>query len=275
MTAAGLERSSTPPGDHALIANMNAAFVYGVNRWRVNVVNNGTPADRLRGLRFYRALLTHEGRKHGLFTDGSNINNAEKARADMQEDWRKEPGAMPALPTDAYSVAYRQLNDHPEAVRSSSTITVADFFGRSETWVIESFWLEGAASVFVQRMAADGGFRLLLPPAVTAAIDSQRPSRALPAAVKQARAVLAGVMRKRKRARGEALGNPAALKKARAARADIKRKLLGVEAAQAAAAPKRRPGRRRKRAAPAAAAPRRGRPPGSKNKPKPAAPPEI
>jgi hypothetical protein len=242
---------------------MAQRFTFGANQWRINLTNNGSPADRLRGLRFYRALLIHEARKSAAATNDSR----QEAREPMESTYSKAPPpAMPALPTDAYSIAYRQVCDHPEAVRSSSTITIADFFGRSETWVIESFWLEGAATCFVQRMSSEGGFRLLLPPAVTTAIDGQRGRTIAGKRKRTARNVVAA-----RRARGEALGNPAALRKARAARAAAP--ALGSWTPGRPAAPKRRRGRTRKSAAPPAEAPaaapkRRGRPPGSKNRPK-------
>ena len=121
--------------------------------------------------------------------------------------------APSALPTDAYSVAYRNLCDHPGAIRAASTITLSDFFGRSETWVIETFRHGGSETVFLQRMAAGGAFRLVLPAEVTATIGRQRDRAVTGTRKRAAREAVATRI-----ARGDTLGNPEALAKGRAAR---------------------------------------------------------
>jgi hypothetical protein len=119
----------------------------------------------------------------------------------------------PTLPRDEFSVLLRQLNDNPGATHTQSRVDIADFYGRSQTWTIDTFRAEGAETVFVQRMSADGALRLVLPPEVTLALARQR-GRATDRNRRQgARQAVAT-----KRARGDSLGNPDALRKARRAR---------------------------------------------------------
>ena len=61
-----------------------------------------------------------------------------------------------ALPRDEFSVRLRELNDNPGAVRASSRLDIADFYGRSETWTVDTFRHDGNETGFVQRMSAEG-----------------------------------------------------------------------------------------------------------------------
>jgi hypothetical protein len=53
-------------------------------------------------------------------------------------------------------------------------VTVADFYGNAETWVIDTFRLDGKEEVLLQRVSSAGGLQLVLPPEVTAAMTRQR-----------------------------------------------------------------------------------------------------
>ena len=77
------------------------------------------------------------------------------------------------LPTDAFSILFRQLSDNPGAVQTSSRVDIADFYARRETWAIDTFRIEGAETVFVQKMSPEGGLRLILPPLITMTINHQ------------------------------------------------------------------------------------------------------
>lgn len=78
------------------------------------------------------------------------------------------------LPTDHFSRRLRELTDNPGAVRSTSTIQTADFYGNAESWIVDTFRLDAREEVFLQRISADAPIRIVLPPAVTAAIARQR-----------------------------------------------------------------------------------------------------
>lgn len=80
------------------------------------------------------------------------------------------------LPRDEFSIRLRELTDNPGAVRASSTINRIDFYGRTETWVIDTFRHDGVETVFAQRINADEGpaLRFIMPPEVTEALARQR-----------------------------------------------------------------------------------------------------
>lgn len=117
------------------------------------------------------------------------------------------------LPRDPFSVRRRELIDNPGAIRSSSTIDVADLYGNIETWRIETFRHAGGVEALVQINRANGGDRLVIPPPVMAAFDRQRGS-------------IIGTSRRRgakqavetKRAKGIPIGNADALRKGRRSR---------------------------------------------------------
>lgn len=74
------------------------------------------------------------------------------------------------LARDEFTVERRRLDGHPEAVKASTRIDVPDDYGNVTTWVIDLHRLEGKVTAFVQRGAPDGYTRMVMPPAVTAAI---------------------------------------------------------------------------------------------------------
>ena len=79
------------------------------------------------------------------------------------------------LPQDLYSRTLARVLDHPDSsTAKSSTIDLVTLLGHSETWIVKTVRIDGADTVFVQRVSADGGMRLVLPPEVCAAIARQR-----------------------------------------------------------------------------------------------------
>lgn len=78
------------------------------------------------------------------------------------------------LPVDTFSRRLRELTDNPGASRATSTVQRADFYGNSETWVIDTFRVDGQEEIFLQRISSDGSVRLVLPPEVTTAMVRQR-----------------------------------------------------------------------------------------------------
>jgi hypothetical protein len=78
------------------------------------------------------------------------------------------------VPQDEFSLMFREYRDHPQAIRSASTVNRSDFYGNTETWVVETMRAEGKEVVFLIRSNAGGGQRIVLPPEVTAAIGRQR-----------------------------------------------------------------------------------------------------
>lgn len=78
------------------------------------------------------------------------------------------------LPTDWFSRRLRELRENPGAVRTQSTINRHDFLGNSETWVVDTFRLDGKSEVFLQRMGTGEPIRTVLPPEITAAITRQQ-----------------------------------------------------------------------------------------------------
>ncbi len=121
--------------------------------------------------------------------------------------------ASDSLPTDGFSRVLRMTADHPGAVRASSTVNLQDFLGNSETWNVDTVRVDGSEIVFLQRVNAEGGMRLVLPAEITAAMARQR-DRVL--AVVRRRGARQAVATKL--AHGQAVGNPGALRDARRAR---------------------------------------------------------
>lgn len=79
------------------------------------------------------------------------------------------------LPVDHFSRRLRELTDNPGAIRSSSTINAQDFYGNAETWVVDTFRVNGGEVVFLQRVSAEPKpIRIVLPAEVTAALSRQR-----------------------------------------------------------------------------------------------------
>lgn len=74
------------------------------------------------------------------------------------------------LARDEFTATRRDLDNHPEAVKSSSRIDVVDPYGNLVTWVVDLYRLEGRVTAFVQRGANDDYIRLVIPPDVTGAI---------------------------------------------------------------------------------------------------------
>lgn len=114
------------------------------------------------------------------------------------------------LPRDEFTARRRELDGHPEAVQAKSRIDVEDPYGAVTTWILDLYRVEGQVTAFVQRGAADGYVRLVIPPAVMAAISGHQVGMVSKARRKAARRVVAD-----RRARGEKLGNPEALRKGR------------------------------------------------------------
>lgn len=78
------------------------------------------------------------------------------------------------LPKDEYSQQLRQLQANPGGVEKVSTIDLTDFYGNAVTWIVRSIRVDGDDTVFLQKIDAEGGRRLVLPAEVTAAIARQR-----------------------------------------------------------------------------------------------------
>lgn len=117
------------------------------------------------------------------------------------------------IPQDTFSRLLRQAGDNPAASRASSTVSLTDFYGNTEIWVVETFRADGADPVFMTRSAADGSMRLVLPPQITAVLARQRDQVIASARRRQARDTM-----ELRRRRGDVLGNAEALRKARQAR---------------------------------------------------------
>jgi hypothetical protein len=114
------------------------------------------------------------------------------------------------LPTDLFSRRRRELSDNPGALGSGSRVPTQDFLGNFQDWIVETFRVDGAETVFITVADQDGGRRLMLPPQVTATLYRQRDQLVARQRRKTARATVA-----MRRERGDKLGNPDALRKAR------------------------------------------------------------
>lgn len=115
------------------------------------------------------------------------------------------------LPTDDYSLTLQRVRDNPGRLETRpSTIDLQTLLGHSETWILQSIRVEDGTTVFLQRLNAAGGMRLVVPPEVVAAISRQ-------ADVLVTKSLRRGAQRsmETKREKGIPIGNPAALKAAR------------------------------------------------------------
>lgn len=125
------------------------------------------------------------------------------------------------IPTDTFSRALRSARDSQAAIRAESTVHSADFYGNTETWVIETFRVDDGRGpceqVFLQRTSAEGGMRLMLPPDVTRALARHRDQVAASARRRHGHNLIA--LRKQ---RGDKLGNVEALRNARKRRKGAK-----------------------------------------------------
>jgi hypothetical protein len=114
------------------------------------------------------------------------------------------------LPRDEFSRRLRELTDNPGALKASSRVDIVDFYGRNETWTLDTFRHDGAETTFIQRMSAEGALRLVLPPQVTTAVRRQVDSLTGRSRARGARQAV-----ETKRSKGQRVGNPEALRKAR------------------------------------------------------------
>ena len=127
------------------------------------------------------------------------------------------------LPRDDFSTRLRELHDNPGAVRAESVVHIHDPYGRLVTWNITTFRPDdGTTTAFLQRTAADGAIRVVLPPVVMAKLIGQQ---ARTTAVRRRRGARQAV--ETKRAAGQQIGNPEALKLARRTGRKTKRKKGG------------------------------------------------
>ena len=78
------------------------------------------------------------------------------------------------LPTDHFSRRLRELSSNPGAVRASSTISTADFYGNAESWIVDGFRVDGKDEILIQRINAAGAVRIVLPAEVMSAIVRMR-----------------------------------------------------------------------------------------------------
>lgn len=112
------------------------------------------------------------------------------------------------LPRDVFSVTLRGMCDNPGALHAESTVHTQDFYGNTESWIVQTFRVDGKETTFLQRNAADGNFRLVIPPEVTNAIAAQRDRITGRSRRRGARQAL-----ETKKAKGLPIGNAAALRK--------------------------------------------------------------
>lgn len=117
------------------------------------------------------------------------------------------------IPQDPFSKRRRLLADRPDSVHASSTVTVVDFYGNLQTWVFETFRVDGEETVFVNIVTTEGAIRVVMPPSVTSKLYAQREQLVTRTRRRAAHTAVAT-----RRERGDVLGNPDALAKARAAR---------------------------------------------------------
>lgn len=116
------------------------------------------------------------------------------------------------LPRDEFSVARRELANHPEAVQATSRIDVADPYGNVTTWVLDLVRVNGSVTAFVQRIDQGGAIRIVVPGVVNEAITRHHAGLITKQRRKTARRVAHDRI-----ARGDTLGNPEALRRARSA----------------------------------------------------------
>lgn len=107
------------------------------------------------------------------------------------------------------------MKDNPGALGSGSTIHSTDFYGNTETWVVETFRTEDGREVgFLQRNGPEGGTRWVLPAEVMAALSRHRDQLVSRSRKRAARRGL-----ETRKLRGQVIGNPAALAAGRARQA--------------------------------------------------------
>lgn len=131
----------------------------------------------------------------------------------IEDEPRRQPReheVTETLPRDAFSTALRELQGNPGAVRTQSRVDIPDLYGRSETWLIDTFRHGDKTTTLLQRMSATEPLRLVLPPAVMAALDRQGNTITRHVRRRGARQAVAT-----KLAEGTPVGNPDALRKAR------------------------------------------------------------
>lgn len=121
--------------------------------------------------------------------------------------------AETTLPTDQFSTRRRELVDNPGAFHTTGAVTRGDIYGNVETWLLETFRVDGLETVFIQINDAAGGRRFMVPPEVAALIYRQRDQLIAKARRRGARQAV-----ETKRSKGKQVGNPEALAKARKAR---------------------------------------------------------
>lgn len=80
------------------------------------------------------------------------------------------------LPKDEYSNRLRDLRANPAAIEKTSTIERSDFLGNAETWLVKTIRVDGNETIFLSRLDAGGGSRMVIPPEVADAIARQRSS---------------------------------------------------------------------------------------------------
>jgi hypothetical protein len=114
--------------------------------------------------------------------------------------------AEQTLPNDYFSTRRRELTDNPGSLGAGSTVHVKDFYGNLETWVVETYRVDGADTVLLQRTKSDGFDRLVLPPEITATLRRQQDGNERRARRRGARQAV-----ETKRAKGQPIGNLAAL----------------------------------------------------------------
>ena len=81
----------------------------------------------------------------------------------------------PELP-DAYDAKRDKLDGLPDVVRTKpTTIRVTNPYGRSETWILESFRQSKVGdTIFLEVATGEGNLRLAIPPEISKAIARQR-----------------------------------------------------------------------------------------------------
>lgn len=116
------------------------------------------------------------------------------------------------LARDEFTVRRRELDNTPEAVKTSNRIDIVDpTTTEITTWIVDQYRFDGRVTMFLQVGKPDGGYiRLLVPAKVMAAI-----ARADDSLVSKQRRQTARRVVEDRIARGDKLGNPEALAAAR------------------------------------------------------------
>lgn len=111
------------------------------------------------------------------------------------------------LPTDLYSRRRRELTDNPGALQAGSQVSLKDFYGNFQAWIVETFRVDGQETIFLIVSDAEGGRRFMLPPEVTTVLYRQYDQLIARARRRGARQAV-----ETKRAKGQTIGNPDAFK---------------------------------------------------------------